>query len=160
MAAGAQPPVSPETAQLLDLFCSRVEATVKGAQITISNEVQAARADMARQLGETEARILKTQDEIKEEVREQGRAIDQQGRDIVEVKTRLHEGEKRFEDHSQRIAKVEENGATKGEVKALEERVEKLETQGQKTTTGLAYLGGAAAGGGTVGAVITKLLGG
>lgn len=152
--------LSPEAAQILDLFASRVESSIKSAQLSVQAEVQSARQDMARNLEATEVRIGKTLDEIKEDQREQRLSLEQQGRDLTRMGTRLEEGEKRFADQSQKIKQLQDNTASKQDLEKLEGRVETLEGGHQGVVKSLAYLAGAASGGGAVGAWITHLLGG
>jgi len=120
--------LSPEARELLSVFTNQVQLSNAEMERRLADRIDRTREELGAQISEVRAKLD-----------EHGRALSEHGREIAVVKTRLEEGEKRFEKQDQRI--------------------DALEARDRETAVGVAKLGGAAAAGGAIGAALTKLLG-
>jgi predicted nucleic acid-binding Zn-ribbon protein len=146
------PALHPEARMLLELFSANVSNSMLSMEQRLSGQINQARAE-AREDSK----------ELREEQRKQSEAINAQAVQLATINTRLENGEKRFDGLEQRVEKVEEDVKAKPDtqrVETVEKRVEVLESDSKHTGKGLAYLAGAAAGGGTIGAILTRAIGG
>ncbi|HEY3321711.1 MAG TPA: hypothetical protein VGP72_14670 [Planctomycetota bacterium] len=95
--------LTPEARDLLDLYAARVQETMTRGIESVRADVHATEDRLTRQMTKievTQEKILDTQIE--------------QGKDLVAVKTRLDEGDKRFVEHSTRIAELEKKAEKQG----------------------------------------------
>ena len=120
MADGEQG-LSKEGREIVDLFCEKV-----GAKIDRNN------IDMRDQLARTESKITEQVKDLREEFKEDMRDLkdsvaviqheqselrkgqEAQGKDLVEIRTRLNEGDRRFEMHDKKISELEKKDEEKG----------------------------------------------
>ncbi|MBE7462287.1 MAG: hypothetical protein HS116_02230 [Planctomycetes bacterium] len=123
--AGEEQGLSKEGREIVDLFCEKV-----GAKIDRNN------IDMREQLARTESKISEQVKDLREEFKEDMRDLkdsvaviqheqselrkgqEAQGKDLVEIRTRLNEGDKRFEAHDNQIKELQRKDEEKGKTLA------------------------------------------
>lgn len=123
--AGDEQGLSKEGREIVDLFCEKV-----GGKIDRNN------IDMREQLARTEAKISEQVKDLREEFKEDMRDLkdsvaviqheqselrkgqEAQGKDLVEIRTRLNEGDKRFEAHDSQIKELQRKDEEKGKTLA------------------------------------------
>ena len=121
--------LSPEAKELLGAFTSQVLLANAETERRLAEHINHTRVELSGQIAE-----------VRQKLDEHGKALGEHGKEIAVVKTRLEEGEKRFEKQDQRI--------------------DALETRDRETAVGVAKLAGAAVGGGAIGAALSKFLAG
>lgn len=130
-----QPGLSKEGEQIVQLFAERVSNDIKQLNLNIRDQVQQLEGRLDGKISDLRTEIHRATDaiheelvEVKEEQVRQRESIEAQGKDLTEVKTRLNEGDRRFEaledknkeqdqaiaDHKVNVAKVAGASAATG----------------------------------------------
>lgn len=138
----AEKRLTPEARDLLEIFSARMQQQMSDLGMELNQKIDTVRAELMRSSEAGEGRLAMQISEVKSEQREQRKMMEEQGKKIVEIETRLTEGDRKFDHIEQRLTKVEESEG--------------------RTGKGVAYLAGAlgagAAIGGSVSMAVSKLL--
>lgn len=110
--------LSAEARETVELFASAVGRDIKQMQLDVNaslerlaDKVESQINGVRTEIKEDLADLKEDVSEIKNEQRDQGKQIAKQSEAMVEVKTRLHEGDRRFdkiEDEQRRLAEKQE----------------------------------------------------
>ena len=134
-AAGARALVQ----ETVRLYAAQTQLEIVRLSADLQRRIDTVREEVAREVQAARAELKGEMAEIKGELREQRSELVAHGRDIVEIKVRLNEGDKRFV--------------------SIEGRMDKAETRGQDMALSVAKLAGAAGAGGAITAAVMKLFG-
>jgi chromosome segregation ATPase len=135
MAEQAGAKLSPEARELASLFALQVQVQIQTLGKEVSAQIQDVKNHVEHRLDLMRTEVNATMSEMKDDQREVRRVVEVQGRDITEIRTRLNEGDK--------------------DLTELKARLRSAENSGAQNAKGLAYLGGALAAGGAVGAAVS-----
>jgi predicted RNase H-like nuclease (RuvC/YqgF family) len=139
--------LTPEARTLLELYDARVRQTMLEISKEIGAQVGELRKEFSEQLLGFRAEIMQQIEAIRRKQETQSETIEALRREVVQIRTRLDEGDKRFESQERMWLELK---------KELQARIATLENDLMRQGRGIAALGGAALAGGAVGGALTK----
>lgn len=139
--------LTPEARTLLELYDARVRQTMLEVSKEISAQVGELRKEFGEQLMCFRSEVMAQIEAVRRKQDAQSETIENLRRDVVQIRTRLDEGDKRFESQEKAWQELRTE---------LQARIAMLENDLMRQGRGIAALGGAALAGGAVGGALTK----